>query len=69
MRKAKKYSELTDNERKYRNAWNTEYARRFDFIKIKASKEDGALFRKAAADAGMSVNAWISSVLLEEISK
>ncbi len=44
-----------------------EYQKRQDNIMIRPSKEEGARIRKAAADAGKSVQAFILDVLRERI--
>lgn len=44
-----------------------EYQKRQDNIMIRPSKEEGARIRKAAADAGKSVQAFILGVLRERI--
>lgn len=46
---------------------NAAYNRRQDNIMIRPSKEEGARIRQAAADAGMSVQAFILSALREKI--
>lgn len=43
------------------------YQKRQDNIMIRPSKEEGARIRQAAADAGMSVQAFILSALREKI--
>ena len=44
------------------------YQKRQDNIMIRPSKEEGARIRQAAADAGMSVQAFILSALREKIN-
>lgn len=46
---------------------NTAYNRSRDNIMIRPSKEEGAKIRKAAADAGKSVQGYILDVLREHI--
>ena len=46
---------------------NIAYNKRQDSITIRPSKEEGARIRQAAADAGMSVQAFILSALREKI--
>ena len=53
----------TDAQKKASAAWN----KRQDNIMIRPSKEEGARIRQAAADAGMSVQAFILSALREKI--
>lgn len=48
---------------------STEYNRRQDNIMIRPSKDEGARIRQAAADAGMSVQGFILSVLRERIGQ
>lgn len=45
------------------------YQKRQDNIMIRPSKEEGARIRQAAADAGMSVQAFILSALREKIEQ
>lgn len=45
------------------------YQKRQDNIMIRPSKEEGARIRQAAADAGMSVQAFILSALREKIGQ
>lgn len=45
-----------------------EYQKRQDNIMIRPSKEEGAKIRKAAADAGKSVQAFILEILREHIN-
>lgn len=53
----------TDAQKKASAAWN----KRQDNIMIRPSKEEGARIRQAAADARMSVQAFILSALREKI--
>lgn len=46
---------------------NTAYNRRQDNIMLRPSKEDGARIRKAAADAGKSVQRYCLDILLESV--
>lgn len=46
---------------------NVAYNRRQDSITIRPSKEEGTRIRQAAADASMSVQAFILSALREKI--
>lgn len=53
----------TDAQKKASAAWN----KRQDNIMIRPSKDEGARIRQAAADAGMSVQAFILAALREKI--
>ena len=53
----------TEARKRANAAWN----KRQDNIMIRPSKEEGARIRQAAADAGMSVQAFILSALREKI--
>lgn len=55
----------TDAQKKASAAWN----KRQDNIMIRPSKEEGARIRQAAADAGMSVQAFILSALRDRIGQ
>lgn len=46
---------------------NAAYNRRQDNIMIRPSKDEGARIRRAAADAGMSVQGYILSILRQHI--
>lgn len=46
---------------------NAAYQRRQDALTIRPSKDEGARIRQAAADAGMSVQGYILSVLRQHI--
>lgn len=46
---------------------NAAYNRRQDNIMLRPSKEDGARIRKAAADAGKSVQRYCLDILLESV--
>lgn len=48
---------------------NAAYQRRQDALTIRPSKDEGARIRQAAADAGMSVQGYILSVLRERIGQ
>lgn len=48
---------------------NAAYNRRQDNIMIRPSKEEGARIRQAAADAGMSVQAFILDTLRARIGR
>lgn len=48
---------------------NAAYQRRQDALTIRPGKDEGARIRQAAADAGMSVQGYILSVLRERIGQ
>lgn len=56
-----------DKESKAR--YDVEYIRAHDNIMIRPSKEEGAHIRQAAADAGMSVQAFILDTLRARIGR
>lgn len=49
--------------------YDANYIRAHDNIMIRPSKDEGARIRRAAADAGMSVQGFILSVLRERIGQ